>query len=92
MYESLNIDDICKYHDSNSYTIAIPTNCSDYFNVLHINARSLNKNYDLMMFLMKSLPKLPDGYISHHVHRPDGSIGRGVAIYVKMELQSTIIN
>ena len=60
MYESLNIDDICKYHESNNYTTAVPTNCSDYINVLHINARSLNKNYDLVISFMKSLPKLPD--------------------------------
>ena len=35
MYESFNIDDICKYHDSNSYTTAISTNSPDYINVLY---------------------------------------------------------
>ena len=54
MYESININDICKYHDLNSYLSTIPTNCHDYINVLHINARSLNKNYDLVISLMKS--------------------------------------
>ena len=103
MYGSLNINDICNYHDLNSYISTIPTYCKDYLNVLHINARSLNKNYDLVISLIKSLPKLSevlcicetwlnstnehlhemDGFNAYYVHRPVGSTGGGVAIYVK---------
>ena len=112
MYGSLNFNDICKYHDLNSYKSTIPSNCNDYINVLHINARSLNKNFDLVIALIKSLPKLPhflsisetwlnssnehlhemDGFNAYYVHRPEGSIGGGVAIYVKNNLQSTKID
>ena len=78
MYESLNIDDICNYYDFNSYKTAIPT---DYINVLHVNSRSLNKNYDLVISLIKSLPKQPDVlWVSEtwlsstnvHLHEIDG--------------------
>lgn len=112
MYSSLNLDDICNYHDLTSYKSAIPNNSTDYINVLHINARSLNKNFDQVISFVKSLPKLPDvlcisetwlnannvhlheidGYTSYHVYRPIGSLGGGVAIYVKYGLQSEIIN
>ena len=60
MYLSLELDDICSYHDLTSYKNVIPRNSTDYINVLHINARSLNKNYDQVISLIKSLPKLPD--------------------------------
>ena len=59
MYLSLDLD-ICNYHDLISYKNAIPKNSNDYINVLHINARSLNKNYDQVISFIKSLPKLPD--------------------------------
>ena len=110
MYLSLEIDDICNYHDLTSYTNATPKNITNYINVLHINARSLNKNYDQVISFIKSLPKLPDvlcisetwlsannvhlheidGYISY-VHRPAGTTGGGVAIYINIDLQSEII-
>lgn len=112
MYLSLDLDDICNYHDLTSFKNAIPKNSTDYINVLHINARSLNKNYDQVISFIKSLSELLDvlcisemwlnannvhlheidGYISYHVHRPIGSSGGGVAIYVNNGLQSEIIN
>ena len=68
MYGSLNINDICKYHDLDSYISTIPSNCHEYINVLHINARSLNKNYDLVISLNKTLPKLPDQWNLAQLH------------------------
>lgn len=60
MYLSLELDDICNYHDLTSYINVIPRSSADYINILHINARSLNKNYDQVISFIKSLPKLPD--------------------------------
>ena len=60
IYDTLNINEICKYHDINSYTSAIPVNFLDYLNILQVNTRSLNKNYDNLISLLKSLPKFPD--------------------------------
>ena len=60
MYNTLNINDICKYHDINSYKLSIPSNDIEYINIIHVNARSLNKNYDQLTTLMQTLPKLPD--------------------------------
>ncbi len=60
MYESINIDNICKYHDIHSYNLSLPTNCPDYLNIFHVNTRSLNKNYDKLISLITSLPKIPD--------------------------------
>ena len=60
MYNSLNTDNICRYHDINSYKSTIPVNCLDYLNLVQVNARSLNKNYDNLITFLKTLPKLPD--------------------------------
>lgn len=60
MFYSLHTDNICRYHDINSYTSTISVKCSDYFNILHVNARFLSKNYDNLNTLLKSLPKIPD--------------------------------
>ena len=60
IYSSLNYDNLCKYHDLISYKSAIPLNCKDYLNILTVNIRSLNKNYDHLISLLKTLHKLPD--------------------------------
>lgn len=60
LYSTLNTDEICKYHDLRSYTSAIPVNCLNYLNIVQVNARFLNKNYDNLTSLLKSLPKLLD--------------------------------
>ena len=60
MYNSLNINDICKYYDINSYMSAISVNCLDYLNILHVHTCFLNKNYDHLISLLESLPKLPN--------------------------------
>ena len=60
MYKTLDLDDICNYYDSSTYKSAVPKNCTDYVNILHLNARSLNKNYDQVVSLIKSFPKIPD--------------------------------
>ena len=43
MYVFLDLDDICNYHDFTSYKTAIPKSCTDYLNVIHINARSIEQ-------------------------------------------------
>lgn len=60
MYNSLNTEDICNYHDLSSYISIIPAQNMNYLIILQINARSMNKNYDNLLFFLKSLPKLPD--------------------------------
>ena len=59
-YNSLNLDELCRYHDFSSYKTAIPINCADYINVLQVNTRSLNKNYDELITFLNSLPKSPE--------------------------------
>lgn len=60
MFESINIENICKYHDIISYNLSLPINCRDYLSIFHVNTRSLSKNYDKLISLLTSLPKFPD--------------------------------
>lgn len=60
MFESINIENICKYHDIPSYNLPLPLHCPDYLSTFHVNTRSLNKNYDKLISLLTSLPKFPD--------------------------------
>lgn len=60
MFESINIENICKYHDIPSYILSLPINCRDYLSIFHVNTRSLSKNYDKLISLLTSLPKFPD--------------------------------
>ena len=60
MYNSMNINDICQYHDIDSYKLSLPIKCPDYLNIFHVNTRSLNKSFDKLISLITTLPKLPD--------------------------------
>ena len=60
MFDSIDIVNICKYHDINSHKSSLPKNCPDYLSIFHVNTRSLSKSYDNLISLLTSLPKLPD--------------------------------
>ena len=44
MYNAMNMENICKYHDINSYKLTLPKNCLDYISIFHVNTRSLSKS------------------------------------------------
>ena len=55
----LDIDQICKYHDLLSYQ-KISSECTNYFNILHINARSLSGKIDQIEAFLTPLSNPPD--------------------------------
>ena len=49
-----------KYYNIDEYTSAVNTNTNYYTNIIHLNIRSLSKNFDLLRSMLNCLPKHPD--------------------------------
>ena len=60
MYDHLNFDEISKYFDLNQYNKSFPTDNDKILSIIHFNIRSLSKNGDEMIALLKCLKKQPD--------------------------------
>lgn len=55
-----DINCLSKYYNFEEYSADTETLGNNYINIIHINIRSLHKNFDLLKSFLNCLPKLPD--------------------------------
>ena len=76
-----NISALSKYYNFEEYTNAVNALENNFISIIHINIRSLQKNFDLLKSMLSCLPKLPDVIVisetwlrnsSKHLYYMDG--------------------
>ena len=55
-----DIGSLSRYYNINEYTSEVITRGDRYINIIHMNIRSIQKNFDVFKTFLNSLPKPPD--------------------------------
>ena len=51
---------VSRYYNINQYISEVNTTGDRSINIIHVNVRSIHKNFDVFKTFLNSLPKLPD--------------------------------
>lgn len=79
---------LSKYYNFEDYISATKSLSTNYLNILHINIRSLHKNFDVLKSFLKCLPKPPDviaiteTWLQEHTKHLDSLEGYDTYAYV----------